>query len=118
MTNTVCVTVNLTGTSLSHFWAALVLLGVGWNFMFIGATTLLTEAYVPEEKGKAQALNDFLVFSTVTLSVLSAGSLQHLLGWQAVNYGVLPLIVVAVIAVTWLLLARRNQRKTMASQNT
>ena len=116
--STLCVIVNLSGTSLSHFWAALVLLGVGWNFMFIGATTLLTEAYVPEEKGKAQALNDFLVFSTVTLSVLSAGSLQHLLGWQAVNYGVLPLIVVAVIAVTWLLLARRNQRKTIASQNT
>ena len=103
----ICVIVNLTGTTLPHFWAALVLLGVGWNFMFIGATTLLTEAYAPEEKGKTQALNDFLVFSTVTLSVLSAGSLQHLLGWEAVNYGVLPLITVAVSAVTWLLLRRR-----------
>lgn len=112
--STLCVIVNLTGTSLPHFWLALVLLGVGWNFMFIGATTLLTEAYAPEEKGKTQALNDFLVFSTVTLSVLSAGSLQHLLGWKAVNYGVLPLIAIAVIAITWLL---RRRRTALALQN-
>ena len=111
-----CVIVNLTGTSLPHFWLGLVLLGVGWNFMFIGATTLLTEAYAPEEKGKTQALNDFLVFSTVTLSVLSAGSLQHRLGWEAVNYGVLPLIAVAVIAITWLLRARRSQREALAGR--
>jgi len=105
--NAVCVAVNLTGTSLSHFWLALLLLGVGWNFMFIGATTLLTEAYAPAEKAKTQALNDFLVFGTVTVAVLSAGSLQHHLGWQAVNYGVIPLIGLTVIAVTWLLLRRR-----------
>lgn len=116
--STLCVIVNLSGTSLTHFWLALVLLGVGWNFMFIGATTLLTEAYAPEEKGKTQALNDFMVFSTVTLSVLSAGSLQHLLGWKAVNYGVLPLIAVAVIAVTWLLRTRRSQRQALASRET
>jgi MFS family permease len=104
----VCIGVNLTGTSLAHFWLALFLLGVGWNFLFIGATTLLTETYAPEEKAKSQALNDFLVFSTVTVSVLSAGSLQHHLGWRAVNYGVIPLIAVTVIAVTWLLLRRRG----------
>jgi MFS family permease len=104
----VCVGINLTGTSLSHFWLALFLLGMGWNFLFIGATTLLTETYAPEEKAKTQALNDFLVFSTVTIAVLSAGTLQHLLGWQAVNYGVIPLIAVTVIAVAWLLVRRRN----------
>jgi len=104
----VCVAINLAGTSLSHFWLALFLLGVGWNFLFIGATTLLTETYVPEEKAKIQALNDFLVFGTVTLSVLSAGSLQHHLGWRAVNFGVMPLIVVTVIAVVWLLVSRRS----------
>jgi MFS family permease len=104
----VCIGINLTGNSLTHFWLALFLLGVGWNFTFIGATTLLTETYAPEEKAKTQALNDFLVFSTVTLSVLSAGSLQHHLGWRAVNYGVMPLIAVTVLAVTWLLLRRRR----------
>ena len=103
-----CVAVNLTGTSVSHFWLGLLLLGVGWNFMFIGATTLLTEAYAPAEKAKTQALNDFLVFSTVTASVLSAGSLQHYLGWRAVNYGVVPLIALSVIAVLWLLWRRRT----------
>jgi len=103
----VCVGINLAGTSLSHFWLALFLLGVGWNFLFIGATTLLTETYAPEEKAKTQALNDFLVFSTVTIAVLSAGTLQHRLGWQAVNYGVIPLIAVTVVAVAWLLLRRR-----------
>jgi MFS family permease len=104
----VCVGINLTGSSLAHFWLALFLLGVGWNFLFIGATTLLTEAYEPEEKAKTQALNDFLVFGTVAVAVLSSGSLQHHLGWRAVNYGVMPLIAVSVIAVTWLLISRRS----------
>jgi uncharacterized protein (TIGR03382 family) len=103
----VCVGINLTGTSLSHFWLALFLLGMGWNFLFIGATTLLTETYAPEEKARTQALNDFLVYSMVTLAVLSAGTLQHRLGWQAVNYGVIPLIAVVVLAVAWLLFRRR-----------
>jgi len=111
----VCVGINLTGSSLAHFWLALFLLGVGWNFLFIGATTLLTEAYAPEEKAKTQALNDFLVFGTVTLSVLSAGSLQHHLGWRAVNYGVMPLIAATVIAVAWLLWRRRA---AVPAQNT
>ena len=104
----VCVMVNLAGTGLAHFWLALFLLGVGWNFLFIGATTLLTETYAPEEKAKTQALNDFLVFSMVTLAALSAGTLQHHLGWRAVNYGVIPLIAVTLVAVTWLLLRRRS----------
>ncbi len=107
--NATCVLVNLSGTSLAHYWLALTLLGVGWNFLFIGATTLLTETYVPAEKAKAQALNDFLVFGTVTLSVLSAGHLQHHFGWQAVNYGVIPLIAMTAIAIGWLLYMRRQQ---------
>lgn len=70
-------------------------------------TSLLTEAHALEEKGKTQALNNFLVFSTVTQAVLSACSLQHRSGWQAVNYGVVPLIAVTVSTVTRLLLRRR-----------
>jgi len=111
----VCIGVNLTGTSLPHFWLALFLLGVGWNFLFIGATTLLTETYAPEEKAKTQALNDFMVFSTVTVAVLSAGSLQHHLGWRAVNYGVMPLIAITMIAVTWLMRRRRASLATSLS---
>lgn len=102
-----CVAVNLGGTSVGHYWLALTLLGVGWNFLFIGATTLLTETYRPEEKGKSQAMNDFLVFSTVTVCVLSAGALQHHFGWQAVNLGVLPLVAIVLGALLWLRYQRR-----------
>jgi MFS family permease len=102
-----CVLTNLAGTSLVHYSIALALLGVGWNFLFIGSTTLLTEAYAPEEKAKTQALNDFVVFTTVTIAVLTSGSLQHWLGWRAVNMGVLPLTLIPLVAILWLMRARR-----------
>jgi len=101
------VVINLNGVTVSHFWSALFLLGLGWNFLFIGGTTLLTESYRPEEKAKAQALNDFLVFTTVSLSSLSAGALQYHYGWEAVNWGVTPLIAIVVLAVSALLWRRR-----------
>jgi len=104
-----CVTINLAGTSLWHFWMALVLLGLGWNFLFIGATTLLTSCYRPAEKARVQASNDFTVFTVVTLSSLSAGALQHQFGWQMVNIGVLPLLAVILIA---LIRFRRHQPAT------
>jgi len=106
--NAAGVTVNLAGTSLVHYWLALTLLGIGWNFLFIGATQLLTETYAPGEKAKTQALNDFLVFSTVSLAVFSAGNLHHHLGWRAVNLGVLPLIAVITLAIAWLARLRRR----------
>lgn len=102
------VLINLNGITVEHYWAALFLLGIGWNFLFIGGTSLLTEAYRPEEKAKAQALNDFLVFTTVSLSSLSAGALQYHYGWEAVNLGVIPLIAMIFIAVGALLLWRRQ----------
>ena len=87
------VAINLSGVSVVQFWAALLLLGVGWNFMFVGATTLLTTTYRAAEKAKVQAVNDLLVFGTVALASLSSGALQHLVGWSAVNLGVLlPLL--------------------------
>jgi MFS family permease len=104
---TSCVLTNLAGTTLAHYSVALAMLGIGWNFMFIGSTTLLTESYAPEEKARTQALNDFLVFTTVTIAVLSAGSLQHRLGWRAVNVGVLPLTLIPLAAIAWLMRARR-----------
>lgn len=101
-----CVLVNLSGITVAHYAIALALLGIGWNFMFIGSTTLLTDAYRPAEKGRTQALNDFVVFTTVTIAVLSAGSLQHRLGWRAVNFGVLPLTLIPLTAIVWLMRRR------------
>jgi len=97
-----CSIINLTGTTMLHLWSALLLLGVGWNFLFIGATTLLTETYTEPEKAKTQAVNDFLVFTAVTAAVLSAGWLQHFVGWKAVNAGALPFILLMLAAIYWL----------------
>ena len=88
-----CVFVALSGMALTHFWLALVLLGVSWNFMFIGGTTLLTTTYRPSEAAKVQGLNDFLVFGTVATASLSAGFLQTKYGWDTVNLAVLPFFV-------------------------
>ena len=103
-----CVAVNLAGETRAHFTAALMLLGIGWNFLYVGGTTLLTETYAPAEKARAQALNDLIVFSTVTLTALSAGAIHHLFGWRAVNLGVTPLLGVTALAVLWLALGRRD----------
>ncbi len=97
-----CVAINLAGTSVSHFWLALLLLGVGWNFLFIGSTTLLTEVYTSQERFKTQAINDFLVFSMVSAASLGAGIFQHLYGWRVVNYAALPALVIILICLGWL----------------
>jgi MFS family permease len=93
------VAINLGGTSVWHFWLALFLLGISWNFLFIGATTLLTQTYHPAEQARTQASNDFAVFTTVTLASLSAGALQHRFGWEMVNVGVLPLLATIWLAI-------------------
>jgi len=93
--------VNLLGASVAHFWLALVLLGVSWCFLFVGASTLLTKVYRPSERSKTQAINDFLVFTTVAASSLSAGAIQNSFGWQAVNIGVLPFLVIIIASLFW-----------------
>jgi MFS family permease len=97
-----CVGVNFTGTTVIHFWSSLIFLGLGWNFMFVGATTLLTETYSLNEKAKAQALNDFIVFGTVTLTSFSSGAVQNILGWQTINIAVIPFLVLIGFANLWL----------------
>jgi hypothetical protein len=100
--------VALTGVELEQFFAALVLLGVGWNFGFIGATTLVASAHQPEEKGRIQGVNDFVVFGGVTMASLSSGTLMNcsgtdvVAGWQAVNIAMLPFLVLAGGALIWL----------------
>jgi MFS family permease len=93
-----CVGVNLSGTDAPRFWTGLVLLGLGWNFLFVGASTLLTTVYTPIERAKVQALNDFLVFGMVSGTSFSSGVLLAHSGWTAVNLAVLPLIGVALVA--------------------
>jgi MFS family permease len=93
-----CVGVDLLGVEVVHFATGLLLLGVGWNFMFIGATTLLTSCHAEAEKAKVQGFNDFLVFTTVAVSASSAGALHHLIGWQAMNLLAVPgLVLVAAL---------------------
>ena len=87
----------LMGLDIFHFWASLILLGVGWNFGFIGATALLTECYRPSERAKVQALNDFLVFGTVAVASFGSGELLHSAGWNGINIGMLPLVAVVLV---------------------
>ena len=111
--NALAIVINLSGQTTEHFWLALFLLGIGWNFLFIGATTLVTGAYRPEEKARAQAANDFLVFSTVTIASLSSGALLHEYGWRWVNLGVAPLVVVVVLVLLWLWRIQGGRRRAM-----
>ena len=106
-----CVAVNLSGTGVMQFWAALTLLGLGWNFLFIGSTTLLTETYRPEERAKTQALNDFLVFGTVAMSSFASGAVHNHFGWSAVNLAVIAPISAVLLAVLWL----RRRRAALAA---
>jgi len=92
----------LLGVHFGNFAIGLVLLGIGWNFGFIGGTTLLTSTYEPLERNKAQGLNDFLVFGTTTITSLSAGALMAGAGWTAVNWAAIPLALAGLALVAWL----------------
>jgi predicted MFS family arabinose efflux permease len=102
-----CVAVGLSGQLIANFWWALVLLGVGWNFMYIGGTTLLTEAYRPAEKAKAQGFNEITIFTVQALSAFSSGVLVNTRGWEVLNYVALPFILVAAGSIGWLAFRRR-----------
>jgi MFS family permease len=96
-----CALTGLAGVSVGHFWLALILLGIGWNFGFIGATTLVTETYRPEEKEKVQALNDFLIFGVVALVSFSAGEVLTTGGWDTLNIIALPVAFACLAALFW-----------------
>ena len=104
------VAIALAGIEFLHFLSGLILLGVGWNFLFIGGTTLLTEAYRPSERAKAQAAHDFLVFGAVSLASFSAGGLLNAWGWRSVNLTALPFLALALMAVLALGALRRRHR--------
>ncbi len=97
-----CLGVALSGGDVAQFWVSLLLLGVGWNFMFVGATTLLTSTYEPAEKARIQAVNDLIIFAVAALASLSSGILHHLIGWQAVNLSMVLPTLVMLGAILWL----------------
>lgn len=97
----------LMGVTEWHFRISLTLIGLGWNFMFVAATTLVTTTYRPSERGKAQALNDFLIFGTTAISSFLAGYLEEKLGWAAINWIGLTLVIIALAAVAWLNASRK-----------
>jgi MFS family permease len=108
--NVVCIGVALAGVAVANFWWALVLLGVGWNFLYIGATTLLTETYRPEERAKAQGANEFAIFAMMALSSFSSGMIVTNAGWEKVNYAATPLIAVVIAALLFLTVHMRKNR--------
>ena len=85
-----CALVAVAGLSVAHFWGALILLGIGWNFAFIGATSMVTEAYRPSEKNKAQGFHDLVLFTSVATASLLSGTTLNVFGWNAVNWTILP----------------------------
>jgi hypothetical protein len=109
--------VALTGVELYQFFGALVLLGIGWNFGFIGATALLTQSHAPEERGRVQGMNDFFVFGCVTVASLASGFLMSsgadvVSGWNAVNIAMVPFLALAGAALIWLALRPRDEALT------
>ena len=98
----VCGVVALAGLQLMHFWGSLILLGVGWNFGFIGATSMVTDTYRPEEKNKAQGANDFIIFGSVAFASLMSGQTFNAYGWDFLNWIIFPVAGLALLALFWL----------------
>jgi MFS family permease len=106
-----CVAINLTGTEMWQFWTALFCLGLGWNFLYVGGSSLLTECYRPEERSKVQALNEFSTFGTVAIASFSAGAANFWFGWDIVNISALPLLVLAALLIIALAFHRSRESR-------
>lgn len=109
--------VALSGVELGNFYIALILLGIGWNFGYIGATTMLASSHSPEERGRIQGLNDFMVFGMVTIASLSSGGLMNcsggdpVQGWTSVNLAMVPFLMLAFGALVWLFMHEDKARQ-------
>jgi predicted MFS family arabinose efflux permease len=99
--------IGISGLTVAHFWSALVVLGIGWNLAFIGATTMVTQCHRPHERNKVQAFNDFLIFGSMALSSFSSGQLLEYFGWATINEVIFPTIFVAGALLLWLALRPR-----------
>jgi MFS family permease len=107
-------TIGLTGITVMHFWSTLVILGVGWNFSFVGASALVLETHRPQERNKVQAFNDFLIFGMMALGSFSSGQLLANYGWSAVNLAVYPPVLLGLVVLMLVSLARRRRARAQA----
>ena len=101
--------VSMAGITVAHFWTGLILLGLGWNFAFIGATTMVTKCHRPEERNKVQAFNDFLIFGSMTIGSFASGKILATLGWIAINEVLIPPVLAAAALLMWLALRERRK---------
>ena len=99
--------VGLAGVTVAHFWTALILLGIGWNFSLVGATTMVTDCHRAEERNTVQAFNDFLIFGSMALGSFASGSMLAHFGWYLVNLVMFPVVAVAGTMLLWLTLRER-----------
>ena len=107
-------TIGLTGITAMYFWATLIVLGVGWNFSFVGASALVLETHRPQERNKVQAFNDFLIFGTMAVGSFSSGQLLANYGWSAVNMVVYPPVLLGLTVLTLASFARRRRARLQA----
>jgi MFS family permease len=106
--NFAAIGIALSGVAVAQFWWSLVILGVGWNFLYISGTTLLTETYRPEERARAQGTNEQAIFTMMAISSLSSGLTVTTAGWERVNLFALPLVAIVAIAIVWYALRARK----------
>jgi len=104
------IAIAVSGTTVTAFWSSMVLIGVGWCFLFVGGTTLLTEACTPAEKAKTQGINDMLIYVTMASTSLTSGAILYGYGWNTLNFTAMPLLCVTAIAILWLATIRRGGR--------
>lgn len=103
--------VGVAGITVAHFWTGLVLLGLGWNLAFIGATTMIVQCHRPEERNKVQSFNDFLIFGSMAGSSFSSGQMLAYMSWPAINEVVFPTVAIAGALLVWLTMRRRAEAR-------
>jgi MFS family permease len=104
-----CAAVAMSGIQLWQFWTALILLGLGWNFAFIGATSIVARTYTPEEKGRAQGFHDFVLFSSVAFASLMSGAVYNGWGWDVLVRIILPVAALGLFGIGFLRLTERRR---------
>lgn len=109
------IAIAISSTTVTAFWSSMVLIGVGWCFLFVGGTTLLTGACTPAEKAKTQGMNDLLIYLTMGSTSLTSGAILYGFGWNTLNLTALPLLAITAIAILWLATIRRGGRPAIAS---